>query len=129
LMERRRIKRVPVMDNGKMIGVTSRANLVHALASLVRETKPTTQTDETIRERILAELGRQFWAPQVDVMVRDGVVELWGAITDERERQAFIVAAENVPGAKQVRGHLVWIEPMSGMVVQSIEDEARAKAS
>jgi CBS domain-containing protein len=129
LMERNRIKRVPVMDDGKMIGVISRANLVHALASLVREAKPTTQTDETIRERILAELGKQPWAPQVDVVVRDGVVELWGAITDERERQAFIVASENVPGVKQVRDHLVWIEPISGMILQSLEDETRAKAS
>jgi len=61
--------------------------------------------------------------------VRDGVVELWGVITDDRERQAFRVAAENVPGVKAVNDHLAWIEPFSGMVVQSEEDEAHAKAS
>ena len=62
-------------------------------------------------------------------MVRDSIVELWGAMTDERERQAFVVAADNVPGVKQLRDHLVWIEPVSGMILPSTEDEARARAS
>ena len=52
------------------------------------------------------------------VVVRDGMVDLWGTITDERERQALIVAAENVPGVKRVNDHLAWIEPMSGMVLE-----------
>lgn len=128
LMERHRIKRVPVLEDNKMIGVISRANLLHALASLAREAKPSTQNDEAIRDQIQAEVTKQPWAPQITVVVRDGVVELWGTITDDRERQAFIVAAENV-GVKQVHDHLVWIEPVSGMILQSQEDEARAKAS
>jgi len=57
------------------------------------------------------------------------VVDLWGTITDERERQAFIVAAENVPGVKAVHDHLVWVDAMSGMVFLSEEDDGRAKAS
>jgi hypothetical protein len=61
--------------------------------------------------------------------VRGGVVGLWGVITDERERQAFMVAAENVPGVKSVHDHLAWIEPTSGMVVLSDEDEIKARAS
>jgi CBS domain-containing protein len=127
LMERRRIKRVPVLDAGKMVGIVSRANLIHAVASLAREVKPTTQSDEVIRAQIQAEVGKQPWAPQIDVVVRDGVVELWGALTDDRERQAFVVAAENVPGVKKVHDHLVWIEPMTGMVLQSLDDEARTR--
>jgi osmotically-inducible protein OsmY len=67
--------------------------------------------------------------PHVNVVVRDGVVGLWGAITDERERQAFIVAAENVPGVKAVHDHLAWIEPTSGVVLLSEEDAARERAS
>ena len=51
--------------------------------------------------------------------MRDGVVELWGTITDERERTATVVAAENIPGVKRVDDHMVWIEPMSGMVVEA----------
>ena len=68
---------------------------------------------------MLAELERQKWAPVgfLNVIVRNGVVELWGTITDERERQALIVAAQNIPGVKDVQDHLVWVEPMSGVVI------------
>ncbi len=129
LMERHRIKRLPVVQDGKLVGIVSRANLLHALASVAHEVKAPAGDDATIRERILAECAKQSWATHVNVVVRDGVVGLWGVITDERERQAFIVAAENVPGVKAVHDHLAWIEPTSGMVVLSNEDEAKARAS
>jgi hypothetical protein len=63
------------------------------------------------------------------VIVRDGVAELHGVITDDRERQGLIVAAENVPGVKRVRDHLVWVEPMSGMAFPSSEDEVKDRAA
>jgi len=130
LMERHRIKRLPVVDEGKLVGIVSRANLLHALASLEREAKPQAGDDAAIREQILAECKKQLWAPSLNIVVRNGVVSLWGVITDERERQALIVAAENVPGVKQVHDHVVWIEPTSGMtILSSEEDEAHAKAS
>jgi len=129
LMERHCIKRLPVVQDGKLVGIVSRANLLHALASVAREVKSTASDDATIREQIMAECAKQPWAPHVNVVVRDGVAELWGVITDERERQAFIVAAENVPGIKAVRDHLAWVEPTSGMIVLSEEDEAKARAS
>jgi CBS domain-containing protein len=129
MMERHSIKRLPVVQDGKLVGIVSRANLLHALASVAREIKAPAGDDATIREQILAECAKQPWAPQVNVVVRDGVVSLWGAITDERERQAFIVAAENVSGVKAVHDHLAWIEPTSGIVIMSDEDEAKARAS
>jgi CBS domain-containing protein len=130
LMEQHRIKRLPVVSGSKPIGVVSRANLLHALASLAREAQPSASDDTAIRSRILAELSKQSWAPEINVIVRNGVVELWGAITDERQRQAYVVAAENAPGVKLVHDHLVWVEPMSGMFfLQSEEDEAKASAS
>lgn len=132
LMEKRRIKRVPVLRGQEIVGIVSRANLLHALAGVAREVKPTTASDQTIREQLLAELKRQSWAPiaLIDVVVRNGVVELWGTITDERERQAVIVAAENIPGVKTVKDQLAWVDPTSGMVfLQSNEPPAPAKAS
>jgi CBS domain-containing protein len=129
LMERHRIKRLPVVQDGKLVGIVSRANLLHALASVVREVKAPAGDDAAIREQILAECARQRWAPHVNVVVRDGVVGLWGVITDERERQAFIVAAENVPGVKAVHDHLAWVDPTSGMIFLSDEDDAKARAS
>jgi CBS domain-containing protein len=129
LMERHRVKRLPVVQDGKLVGIVSRADLLHALGSVARDLKPAVGDDAAIREQIIAECAKQRWAPHINVVVRDGVVELWGVITDDRSRDAFIVAAENVPGVKDVRDHLAWIEPMSGMVLLSEEDEKRARAS
>ena len=63
-------------------------------------------------------------------IVRDGVVELWGMITDERERKAIVVAAENAPGVKAVNDHLAWVDGLSGVVVYpSNEESVQAKVS
>jgi len=129
VMERRRIKRLPVMRDGKMVGIVSRANLLHALASLAREAPPTAGGDAAIREQILTLLSKQSWAPHINVVVKDGVAELWGTIMDDRERQACVVAAENVAGVKEVHDHMVWVEPMSGMAFPSAEDEAKERAA
>jgi hypothetical protein len=112
-----------------MVGIVSRANLMHALASLAHDDTLALAGDGSpIRDRILAALGKLPWAPKINVVVRNGVAELWGAITDDRERQALIVATENVAGVKEVHDHLVWVEPMSAMAFPSPEDEARERA-
>jgi len=126
LLEARRIKRLPVVRSGVVVGIVSRANLLHALASLARAQPSEAQTDAAIREQIYAELNRQRWVPNncINVVVRDGEVELWGTILDERERQAVRVAAENVAGVKNVSDHMVWVEPMSGMTFPPVDEEA-----
>jgi CBS domain-containing protein len=128
-MERHHVKRLPVTRGGRVVGIISRANLMHALASLARTAPPPAGNDIAIRERILAALAEHNWALGVNVVVKNGFAELWGTITDERQRQACIVAVENVPGVKAVRDHLVWVEPMSGMAFPSAEDEAAERAS
>ena len=129
VMERRHIKRLPVIREGKIVGIISRANLMHALASLSREIPAPAGGDSAIRDNIIAALGQQHWAPRVNVVVKNGVAELWGIVTDDRERQALVVAAENVAGVEKVRDHLVWVEPMSGMAFSSVEDEAEERAA
>jgi len=126
VMERRRIKRLPVVRDGRLIGIISRANLMHALASLAGTAPQRGGNDITIRERILAVLADHHWAFGVNVVVKDGLAELWGTITDERQRQGCIVAVENVPGVTAVRDHLVWIEPMSGMAIDESDDDQQA---
>ena len=81
--------------------------------------KRRTKAAVAIRERLLTELKQQSWAPLglIDVIVHNGTVELWGTILDERKRRALILAAENVPGVKGVRDHLVCVEPVSGMTI------------
>jgi CBS domain-containing protein len=129
-MEKRRIKRLPVMHGKDVVGIVTRANLVHALAGVARELMPTTANDEAIRGRLLAELTKEPWAPVglINPVVRNGVVELWGTITEERQRQALITAAENVPGVKAVRDYLGWVDVTSGMLLYQPNEE-QAKAS
>jgi CBS-domain-containing membrane protein len=129
-MEKHRVKRLPVVRDRQVVGIVSRANLLHALASLAPAAPRPAPGDFDIRQRLMTELDRQKWTPlaALNVVVRNGIVELWGTITDERERQALIVLAENIAGVKAVRDHLAWVEPNSGMVVYSPDDEVEAKA-
>jgi CBS-domain-containing membrane protein len=124
LMERHRIKRLPVVRDARVVGIVSRANIMHALVSLAVEVKlPVATTDASIRANILAECDKQPWRPLLNVVVRDHVVHLWGTLTDERERRALVVLAENVPGVRAVHDHMVWVEPTSGLAIESMEDE------
>jgi len=124
LMERRRIKRVPVLRDNQVVGIVTRSNLMHAMVSLARTEPKGAKDDAAIREKLLTEMQKEEWAPiaMTNVVVRDGVVELWGVIIDERQRQALKVAAENIPGVKSVKDHMVWVEPTSGMFIEPSED-------
>jgi CBS domain-containing protein len=129
-MEKNDIKRVPVMRGDALIGIITRTNLVQAVLDLAREVPDPTADDDHIRNRIYSAIDKNDWKPfGLSVVVRNGIVHLSGIITDERSRQATIVAAENVNGVRKVHDHLVWVEPMSGVYVNSAEDERDAKAS
>jgi CBS domain-containing protein len=111
LLEAKRIKRVPVTRDGKVVGIISRANLVRALgASKGAPTREGEDDDRTIRARLLAELGREEWAkvwPE-DVIVRDRVVHFWLSSDEpEEQKQALRVAAETIPGVRAVEEHVV----------------------
>jgi CBS domain-containing protein len=130
IMERKRIKRLPVMRGSEVVGIVSRANLLHALASLGAAAPPPAKTDTAIRQQLLAEFDKQTWAPValIDAVVKDGVVELWGTITEESQGEALKVLAENIPGVTSVVSHLTWIEPMSGRVISEPEEAKQVKA-
>jgi len=112
---------VPVVCGGQVVGIITRSNLMHAMVSLARKAEPTATDDASIRERLLAEIKREQWAPaaMINVVVHEGVVELWGVIIDERQRQALKVAAENISGVKAVKDHLAWVEPTSGITLEA----------
>jgi len=122
-MEKNRIKRMPVTRGDKLVGIVTRSDLMHAMVSLARVAPAAPKSDAAIRDQLLAEIQKQEWAPiaTASVVVRDGVVELWGMIVDERQRDALKVAAENIPGVKAVKDHLVWIEPTSGITIEPQE--------
>jgi CBS domain-containing protein len=129
IMERRRIKRLPVVRGTQVVGIVSRANLLHALARVATAAPPPAMSDVAIRDALLAQFEKLTWTPAalVDPVVKDGVVELWGTITEEAQREALNVCARNIPGVKSVVSHLTWIEPMSGMAIGEPEDEQAAQ--
>jgi CBS domain-containing protein len=111
LVERHRIKRVPVLRDGKLIGIVTRGNLLQGLATLKAEL-PKSVDDATIREELVAELRNQPWAHLYtdDIVVENGVVHLHGTVQDER--RALRIAAENVRGVRSVEDHLmIWTPP------------------
>lgn len=118
LMEKKGIKRLPVLRGEEMIGIVTRANLLQAVANLARGSTEPTASDDEIRNIIMTDLEKQPWCPMaLNAVVRDGVVDLSGVITDNRQRKAAVVAARNVPGVKAVHDCFGWIDTMSGTYI------------
>lgn len=111
LLERRRIKRVPVMKDGKLVGIVTRSNLLHGLVA--RRTGKVVETDATIRKHIEDELADEAWANlrTTNVVVTDGVVHLWSMVGSESEREALVVAAQRVAGVRAVEPHIAVMTP------------------
>lgn len=108
LMEHHRINRIPVLSNGVPTGIISRSNLLHAFIVLSKPAHSAPVSDAMIHEQIGAELAKQAWMTPstVSVLVSKGVVALEGTVLNPRQRMAVRVAAENVPGVKEVRDRL-----------------------
>jgi CBS domain-containing protein len=127
LMEGRRVKRLPVVAGGKVVGMITRADFVHALALFVRQPYEENPVgDAEIKRRIEAELKAQLWAPTalLDIVVENGVVNLYGVLSDEHERNALRALVENVEGVRESHDHMVWAG-FSGTVARSPEDSAK----
>jgi len=124
LMIRRHIKRLPVLRGVAVVGVISRSDLLKELMAMQpRANGP--HPDAEIKTAIQAELDKLGWAPRASVRVdvANGVVTFAGAITDERLRDGLKVIAENTPGVAAVHDHMCWIEPNSGFILPSEEEE------
>jgi len=109
LFERKRIKRVPVVKDGKLVGIVSRANLIQALASVVGHMDQHDETDRQIRLDLLSRLKDRQWTGFGDrnVTVGNRVVHLWGLVGTEAERKALLSLAENVPGVTRVSDEMI----------------------
>jgi CBS domain-containing protein len=110
LLEKHRIKRVPVVDNGKLAGIVSRANLVQALVNIEHTKKSDVSLDDTtLHANIQAQLRSKSWLDPstITVVVNNGMVELWGIVTSETEKNAIRVAVELTPGVRKVSNRLV----------------------
>jgi len=108
LIERRRIKRVPVVEDGRLVGIVSRADLLRGLAAKTPPGPAPSADDRTIRQQLLDTLGSAPWVTtrSINVIVTEGIVHLWGFVSSADERRAMVVAAREVPGVRAVEEHL-----------------------
>jgi CBS domain-containing protein len=109
LFEQKRIKRVPVIKDGKLIGIVSRSNLIQALATVVGRMDQHDETDRQIRLDLLSRLQEQSWTDfgNRHITVSGGVVHLWGLVGSEAERKALLALAEDVPGVARVSDEMI----------------------
>ncbi|TPN50288.1 CBS domain-containing protein [Mesorhizobium sp. B1-1-9] len=119
LMMHHRVKRIPIVDDGSVVGIVTRSDILRALVRVLPGAEPAVTDDQRMRQNIIAEFAKQKWATKalINVVVDEGVVKLSGAILDERERQAAIVAAENVAGVRFVEDNLFCADPVSVILV------------
>ncbi|MGA7863902.1 MAG: CBS domain-containing protein [Stellaceae bacterium] len=105
VLERNGIKRVPVVKDGKLVGMVSRSNLIQALASVVGRIDHHNETDRQIRLDLLSRLKEQSWTDfgSRNITVSDGVVHLWGLVGSAAERKALLALAEGVPSVSGCR--------------------------
>ncbi|AQU81470.1 MAG: CBS domain-containing protein [Halomonas sp.] len=108
LLEKHHIKRVPVVRQGKLVGIVSRANLLQGIANAAVAPTQSPVDDRKIRDAILKEVDQHTGAPTetISLIVDGGVVEIWGLVESPEQKQAVTVAAENVPGVTKVENHL-----------------------
>ena len=110
VLEKNAIKRVPVVKDGKLVGIVSRANLLQAIATIGKTIKPAATVDDaTLREKVISQLDQQplTWRSLINVIVHDGTAELWGMVDSELEKRAVRVAAETTPGVRAVADNLI----------------------
>ncbi|WP_076861377.1 CBS domain-containing protein [Bradyrhizobium mercantei] len=123
LMEKKDIKRLPVMRGKDLVGIVTRSNLLQAVTSLARQIPDPTVDDDHIRDRILRQIDAVSWRPiGFEVTVCNGVVHLHGIVTSDHAREATIVVAENTAGVKKVHDHLCFVDTYTGFYVESPED-------
>jgi CBS domain-containing protein len=107
LMERHRVKRLPVTENGRLVGIVTRADLLRALVTRAGAT-PAAASDRDLHDRIDRMLRGEDWAASayVNVTVENGVAQLWGTVESPAQREALVIAVRGVPGVKGVEPHL-----------------------
>jgi CBS domain-containing protein len=110
LLEKHHIKRVPIVDEGKLVGIVSRANIIQALIARpsIRPAAAALKSDQDIRSALLTEFANHPWsnASTFNVVVEEGVVRYWGFVESNGAKQAMRIAAENMAGVKSVESNL-----------------------
>jgi CBS-domain-containing membrane protein len=109
LLERNRIKRVPIVEGSKLVGLVSRANILQALASAAKKLPSLASPDDNeLRKKVVSRMASEAWRPtMLTVTVQDGTVNLWGLVHSVEQKKAAQLAAETTPGVRAVVNNII----------------------
>ena len=121
MMEQGHVKRLPVIKDGKVIGIVSRRDILQPLSSIVGDRLAGSATDANILQQIERDLAAQPWSPRhsISVTVKDGVVALSGTVSGFEQREALQILIEDIPGVRQIRDQLLVVDPYLGTAIES----------
>jgi len=108
ILEENRIKRVPVVREGRLVGIVSRADIIRALAVQHIPISSRPEGDLALRQTVLGVIDKSEVTPgsYVNVLVKDGVVHLWGLANSPEQKKALRVAVEGIPEVASIENHL-----------------------
>jgi CBS domain-containing protein len=127
-METSNVRRVPVVSGERLVGMVTHTDFVQVIADLDSEVSSPTPCDDVLRNKILAALeAAACRSCRFNVVVRDGIAHLSGAVRDDKERLTAVVAAKSVAGVKDVRDRM-WLYPppeedLGGGDIASLQEE------
>ncbi len=121
-MEKHKVRRLPVLDHGKPVGIISRADLLRALEPLLApDDEVVAASDRDLETAVLHALRAQAWVPPgLAVSAKAGVITVSGVVSDPREERAVIVLVENVPGVASVKNELIYVDVNTGMTFSGL---------
>ncbi|GAA0347812.1 CBS domain-containing protein [Morganella psychrotolerans] len=130
LIESYGIKRVPVVEDDKLLGIITRVDILKALRTILIHNSTSNKAgneiidDKSVKQDIMDKIFSQPWAPKsnIRITVAHGVVDIYGTILDENLRSALITAIEEVTGNHRVHDHLVFIEPITGLYIENKDE-------
>jgi CBS domain-containing protein len=121
MMEQGHVKRLPVIKDGKVIGIVSRRDVLRPLSSAVGDPLAGSATDASILQQVERDLAAQPWSPRhnISVTVKGGVVALTGTVSGYEQREALQVLIEDIAGVRKIRDQLLIVDPYLGTAIES----------
>ena len=115
-MDKHGVKRLPVLDDGRLIGLFTRYDLVRALTKVDGQKSTRRLDDQAVYKDLNERIHNQSWlsGTLINVAVDNGVVQFTGFVHSTDQRHALRVLAEETDGVVRVEDQLKLGMPTQG---------------